>query len=105
VASRCQRFDFRRISLAAAIDRLRTVAEREGLEVEEEALPLIARQATGSLRDALGLLEQLALFSDPVDGRRVVTAEAVRRVTGMSRSERLSGLVDALARKDAGAGL
>ena len=103
IASRCQRFDFRRFALSDVVEHLRGVCEREGLEAEDEALRLIARQATGSMRDALGLLEQLALFGETVDGKQVITADAVRRVTGMSRSDRLVALVDALARKDAGA--
>jgi DNA polymerase-3 subunit gamma/tau len=105
VASRCQRFDFRRIPVAQAIERLRTVAQLEGLDVEEDALRLIARQATGSLRDALGLLDQLALFGESGDGNRKVTGDAVRAVLGLSRSDRLVGLVDALANRDPGAGL
>ncbi|CCF86015.1 DNA polymerase III subunit gamma/tau [Nitrolancea hollandica] len=105
VASRCQRFDFRRIPVAQAIERLRTVAQLEGLDVEEDALRLIARQATGSLRDALGLLDQLALFGESGDGKRTVTGDAVRAVLGLSRSDRLVGLVDALADRDPGAGL
>lgn len=105
VASRCQRFDFRRIPVAQAIERLRTVAQLEELDVEDEALRLIARQATGSLRDALGLLDQLALFGESGSGRRTVTADAVRSVLGLSRSDRLVGLVDALANRDPGAGL
>ncbi len=105
VASRCQRFDFRRIPVAQAIERLRTVARLEELDVEDEALRLIARQATGSLRDALGLLDQLALFGESGSGRRTVTGDAVRAVLGLSRSDRLVGLVDALANRDPGAGL
>ena len=105
IASRCQRFDFRRFALSDVVEHLRAVCEREGMEAEDEALRLIARQATGSMRDALGLLEQLALFGETVDGKLVITADAVRRVTGMSRSDRLVALVDALAKKDAGAGL
>ncbi len=104
VASRCQRFDFRRIPLSAAIGRLRTICEKEGLEVEDDALNLIARQSTGSLRDAEGLLDQLALFRD-ASGSNVVTADAVRGVLGLSRNERLIELVDALSKRDAGAGL
>jgi DNA polymerase III subunit gamma/tau len=105
VASRCQRFDFRRIPLAQVVDRLRTVARLESLDVEDEALELIARQATGSLRDALGLLDQLALFSGSSAGRQPITGEAVRSVLGLSRSDRLVGLVEALANHDPGAGL
>jgi DNA polymerase-3 subunit gamma/tau len=104
VASRCQRFDFHRIPLASAVGRLRTICEREGLEVEEDALQLIARQSTGSLRDAEGLLDQLALYRD-AEGSSLVTADAVRQLLGLSRNDRMIELVDALAARDAGAGL
>ncbi len=104
VASRCQRFDFRRIPLASAVRRLQAICAKEGLTVEDEALTLIARQSTGSLRDAEGLLDQLALYRD-ASGSNVVTADAVRGVLGLSRNERLTELVDALAQRDAGAGL
>src|SRR5215211_745681 len=63
IVSRCQRFDFKRISLDDMVRRLQTVAGLEGISVEADALRLIARHATGSLRDALGLLERLALAS------------------------------------------
>ncbi|MCH8901889.1 MAG: DNA polymerase III subunit gamma/tau, partial [Chloroflexi bacterium] len=59
VISRCQRFDFRRIPLAAAVERLGYVAEQEGIDCPQDALEVMARTATGSLRDAINLLEQL----------------------------------------------
>ena len=58
VASRCQRFDFRRIRLPDVVARLRQVCEGESVELPDDALVLIARRATGSLRDAVNLLEQ-----------------------------------------------
>src|SRR5215217_5845871 len=61
IVSRCQRFDFRRVSLDDIVRRLQTVASLEGVSVDADALRLIARYATGSLRDALGLFERLAL--------------------------------------------
>src|SRR5918997_1720565 len=63
IVSRCQRFDFRRVSADDIVRRLQTVASLEGVSVDADALRLIARHATGSLRDALGLFEQLALGS------------------------------------------
>ena len=105
VASRCQRFDFHRFPVSVAVEHMRRVCGLEGLEVEDEALRLIARQSTGSMRDALGLLDQLALFCDSPEGRRPITAEDVRRVVGLSRGDRLIALVDALARRDVAAGL
>ena len=59
VISRCQRLDFRRIPLEAAVGRLAFIAGEEGIECSEDALKQIARIATGSLRDAINLLEQL----------------------------------------------
>src|SRR5215212_6875592 len=61
IVSRCQRFDFKRVSLDDIVRRLQTISALEGISVDADALRLIARNATGSLRDALGLLEQLAL--------------------------------------------
>jgi len=105
VASRCQRFDFRRIPLEAMCARLRTVCEREGIVADEQALELIARHASGSLRDALVLLERVRLFADTPDGPATLTAEHVRAALGLSRDERLAALVDALIARDAGAAL
>jgi DNA polymerase-3 subunit gamma/tau len=65
IVSRCQRFDFRRISLAASVHRLEQICEGEGFTCEEAALETIARQATGSLRDAVNLLDQLATSYGP----------------------------------------
>src|SRR3990172_1189881 len=60
VVSRCQRFDFRRIPLTAIVERLQYIAREEQIDCPREALELIARAATGALRDAINLLDQLA---------------------------------------------
>jgi DNA polymerase-3 subunit gamma/tau len=60
ILSRCQRFDFRRIPQAAMTKRLGEVCQSEGIQIEEAALNIISRSATGSMRDAENLLEQLA---------------------------------------------
>jgi len=59
VVSRCQRFDFRRITVAASVDRLAYIAGQEQIDCPTDGLEIIARTATGSLRDAINLLEQL----------------------------------------------
>jgi DNA polymerase-3 subunit gamma/tau len=107
IVSRCQRFDFRRIGTEATIARLRTVAAAEGLPVTDDALATIARHATGSLRDALGLLDQLALYrEDAADGSPgEITSDAVRAVLGVSRNDRVETLTEALADRDATAAL
>ena len=106
IVSRCQRFDFRRISIDAMSARLLQVAAMEGIEVEDEAIATIARHATGSLRDALGLLDQVAVYREEADADTgVVSAELVRTVLGVSRNDRVEGLVRAIADRDPGAGL
>lgn len=102
IVSRCQRFDFRRINLGALLERLRLVAAAEDLEIADDALAVIARHATGSLRDALGLLDQLAVYreSDHDASPVRITADAVRAVLGVSRNERVAALARALAERD-----
>ena len=100
VASRCQRFDFRRIPLSAMLARLQYVCEQERIEAETSALELLARQATGSLRDALSLLDQLRVYSD--EG---ITLRAVQDMLGASGSEEVAQFVDTLTAGDLATGL
>jgi DNA polymerase-3 subunit gamma/tau len=89
IVSRCQRFDFRRIPLSAAVDRLEHIAGEEGFSCPREALELIARTATGSMRDAINLLEQLV----DTHGREL-TLDHVREGLGLvvdARSLTLAG--------------
>lgn len=62
ILSRCQRYDFKRISVEAIADRLQELLDKEGIEAERQALTYIARQADGALRDGLSLLEQCVSF-------------------------------------------
>jgi DNA polymerase-3 subunit gamma/tau len=71
IASRCQRFDFRRIPLSAIVEVLGRVCREEKVKCPDEGLELIARSATGSLRDALNLLEQLMDYH----GRKLTLAD------------------------------
>lgn len=103
IVSRCQRFDFRRIAMPAAIARLRTVAAAEAIEVDDDALAAIARAGTGSLRDSLGLLDQLSVYQesgDTPDGPMRITASSVRALMGVSRNDRVETIVRALADRD-----
>ncbi len=100
VLSRCQRFDFRPIPLRAMIDRLREIAAREELKVHEGALELIARQSTGSMRDAESYLDQLASY-----GGSEITLEQVHSMLGTTSSEAVKDLVDHLVTRDVAAGL
>jgi len=82
ILSRCQRFDFRRISVAAIVERMRAVLAAEGVQADADALLPIARRAEGGLRDALSLLDQVLSFEG-----HTLTADGVRRVLGLVGEE------------------
>lgn len=105
VASRCQRFDFRRLPLERVVERLQVVCDREGIRAERPALELIARRATGSLRDALGLLERLVVYASETSDTLELTLELAHQALGESRGERVVRLIDALAARDPAAAL
>lgn len=95
IVSRCQRFDFRRISPEVIVDRLRQVCQAEGWQWEEDALWKLAEAADGGLRDALGLLEQTGAF-----GQGRITAHAAAHVAGGVETAAVLSLVTALAARD-----
>ncbi len=99
VISRCQRYDFRRIPLNYIVSQLQLIAQEEKIQVEPEALTLIARQATGSMRDAISLLDQLA------SGGEAINLNSAQQVLGAATSEHVIHLVQALASKKAADGL
>ncbi|HCW51110.1 MAG TPA: DNA polymerase III subunit gamma/tau, partial [Clostridiales bacterium] len=108
VRSRCQRFDFRPIPEPDLVERLKTVAAAEGFKVSDELLTHIARKADGSVRDALGLLEQCVAFageSPTVEDFLTVTGgvdrAALRRLAEAVRERRAAetiALVDEMVR-------
>lgn len=100
IKSRCQQFNFRLLSGGEISDRLRWLAERESLDVEPEALELIARQAEGSLRDAESLLDQL--IAGPGDQ---ITLDRAQMILGTATSAAVLGLTDAWLEGDGAAGL
>ena len=94
IISRCQRFDFRRISTAVLTSRLMYIAEREGIEIDERAATLISRQAQGGMRDAISLLELCAGSRQRIDEKLVHES-----IGSTGRGEMLS-LCDAIIKKD-----
>ncbi|MCU6797212.1 DNA polymerase III subunit gamma/tau [Paenibacillus sp. WQ 127069] len=95
IISRCQRFDFRRVSLDEQVERLHLVCQEEQIEAEENALRFIARLSDGGMRDALSLLDQIMAFS----GKRV-TYDDVVSITGGMASDQFQILVEAIKRRD-----
>jgi DNA polymerase-3 subunit gamma/tau len=100
IASRCQRFDFRRAPLASMVRNLQRICDGEGFNVEPAALELIARSATGSHRDAVNLLDQLAT-SYGTD----LTVEHVRAGLGLIGDERAGQLARMALAGDLAGGL
>ena len=99
VLSRCQRHEFRRLPIAVMIDYLQTMIETEGMQVEAEALEMIARQATGSLRDAISLLDQLTSTGE------LVNLELAQVVLGTATTEAVRTVVKAMIEQDHAEGL
>jgi DNA polymerase-3 subunit gamma/tau len=95
VLSRCQRFDFRRVSFSEIVGRLRTIAQQERLEVDDAALAQIARSADGSVRDAESILDQLSAYADGPIGVDLVTS-----VLGLVDEETAAALADAVIARD-----
>lgn len=99
VLSRCQRHEFRRIPMDTIIDLLKEKSQEEGIRVEDGVFSLIARQATGSLRDAISLLDQLASTTE------TITLEIAQQTLGTATNMRVVEIVDALIKQDPGKGL
>nr|HID13663.1 DNA polymerase III subunit gamma/tau [Anaerolineae bacterium] len=100
VLSRCQRHDFHRIPVSQIVARLEWLAEQEHIRADREALTLIARQATGSMRDAESLLDQLASYDE-----KGITVAEVRAALGTGTSEAVIQVTDALSKGDVAQGL
>ncbi|HTH66418.1 MAG TPA: DNA polymerase III subunit gamma/tau, partial [Gemmatimonadales bacterium] len=96
VLSRLQRFDFRRIGPHAIAERLRAVADAEQLDVDDDALRLIAKSADGGMRDGLSLLDQVLSF-----GEGKVTPARVRDVLGLIADELYGEMLRLVAERDA----
>jgi DNA polymerase-3 subunit gamma/tau len=97
ILSRCQRYDFKLIDVATVAARLRYVLEQEGLSAEPGAIQILAREAAGSMRDGMSLLDQVIAWS----GGESITTAAVARALGVAEAGALLGLVKALVAGDA----
>lgn len=91
IISRCQRFDFRRIPLAAMVGHLQAIAVQESIEIADDALQLVAQIAQGGLRDAESLLDQLSLLSGQI------TLAQVWDLVGAVPEQDLLSLLSAIA--------
>jgi len=100
ITSRCQRFDFHRLSSSSVIFRLSHICEKEGIKLDPEAFKLIAKVTTGSLRDATNLLEQLITYY----GNTIELAQA-QAMLGISGDMRIRELARHVITRDVSSGL
>jgi DNA polymerase-3 subunit gamma/tau len=100
ILSRCQRFEFKRIPFNDLVDTMTTISEKEGLEMEKEAIYTLARKADGSLRDSLSLLDQMIAF-----GGKKITKKIVDQTLGLVEQEVYFDLTKIILEKDSKKGL
>ena len=96
ILSRCQRFDFKRISIQIIMNHLKAICGYEGMEADEAALRIIARNADGAMRDAQSILDQCAVY-----GGKNITERTVLEVLGISGDQHLMEMGEAILQGDA----
>lgn len=99
VLSRCQRFEFRRIPVPVIIEKLKELTKKEKIKIDDDALSLIARQATGAMRDAISLVDQLSSIAKKVDLR------TAQDLLGTATNQSVIELTQAIIDKDQSMGL
>jgi len=100
ILSRCQRFDFRRMPLPEIVEQLRNICGKEGVQIDDTALLLVAKKAEGSMRDSQSLLDQVIAYCG-----QQVKGEEVAQLFGIIDQEIFFTCTEAMAQRDAGKGL
>ena len=96
ILSRCQRFDFKQLTMTELTEELTYICEKEGITISNDALNGIAEAAEGGMRDALSILDQASVYADGE-----VTVEDVNSVTGNISNQKLIELIKSLNNNDA----
>jgi DNA polymerase III subunit gamma/tau len=97
IISRCQRFDFRKLTVPEITAHLENICKKEKVKMEKEALEMIAANATGSVRDSLSLLDQIFTFK--TTSEKEITQDDVKSLLGLVEVETVSKLVDFISQK------
>ncbi|MDD3735381.1 MAG: DNA polymerase III subunit gamma/tau, partial [Candidatus Pacebacteria bacterium] len=95
IASRCQKFNFKKLNINQIEQKLKKDAESEKIKIEDEALNIIARASGGSIRDAESLLDKVITLQD-----KIITKEEVEEILGFVETKIISELIDAILLKD-----
>jgi len=98
IISRCQRFDFRKLTMAEIIKRLDVLVKKEKAKIEKPALELIALNSSGAVRDAESLLDQVLTFGGSFG--REIKVEDIKELLGLADTALISQFVDYLVKKD-----
>ncbi len=105
IISRCQRFDFRKLTVLEIVKRLEIIAKKEEIKLEKEALELIASNSEGAIRDAEGLLEQIFSFTCGGDVKKEMKIKDIEELLGLVEIKSVSRMVDLIVEKKIGEGL
>jgi DNA polymerase III subunit gamma/tau len=105
IISRCQRFDFRKLSVTEITKRLEIISKKENIKFEKEALQLIASNSEGAVRDAESLLGQVFSFICGNDSQKEVKAKDIGDLLGLVETSLVSGMVDLILKKEIGEAL
>ena len=100
IVSRCQRFDFRRLTVPEIIRKLEWICQNEKIEIEKPALELISLNASGSFRDAESLLDQALTFSGTLGKERKISAEDIKNLLGLVEINLIQSFVDLISQKN-----
>ena len=98
IISRCQRFDFRKLTVSQMVERMKGIAKKEGIKADEDALKIIAAAAGGSMRDGESLLSQVLSFAKLGEG---ITKENVKSILGVVEKQAISSFIDHIINSDA----
>jgi DNA polymerase-3 subunit gamma/tau len=101
IISRCQRFDFRKLTVPEIIKRLEIISEKEKIKIEKPALELIAINSEGSIRDAESLLGQILTLEDTLEKKQEIKTEDIKDLLGLVEISLISQFTDFLCQKKA----
>ena len=96
IISRCQRFDFKKINVLDISKRLKYISQKEGIDIDDEAIEEIAKLSEGAMRDAIGLLDQISSFADSK-----ITVEDIYTIRGSVSNRVLIELIEKYIDNDA----
>lgn len=101
IISRCQRFDFRKLTLQEIVKRLDIISQKEKVKIDKSSLELIALNSGGSMRDAEGLLDQALTFAGTLGKEGMIKTEDIKSLLGLADTSLISQFVDFISERDA----